>query len=174
MCVSVCLPTNTLSSPFPPSLAPSLEFSSIQSSPVHHKLRATLLSPISPSLPPPFRNQRLRNCGLLFQKSALRCNRRPVTTAASGFAYHYLQHHAVRTQSYLDTLRLQKRGASQTASSGLETRLSRHLPDCDLRRLEAGHRPFTAPSYCFRRRHWIYTLFFFTHTHSPLRVSLVR
>lgn len=43
--VSVCLPTNTLSSPFPPSLAPSLEFSSIQSSPVHHKLRATQLFP---------------------------------------------------------------------------------------------------------------------------------
>lgn len=96
LCVSlsVCLPTNTLSSPFPPSLAPSLEFSSIQSSPVRHKLRATLLCPISPSLPPPFRNQRLRNCGLLFQKSALRRNRRPVTIAASGFAYHYLQHHS--------------------------------------------------------------------------------
>lgn len=42
LCVCVRLPTNTLSSPFPPSLAHSLEFSSIQFSPPQASCNSTL------------------------------------------------------------------------------------------------------------------------------------
>lgn len=74
----------------------------------------------------------------------------------------------VRTRSYLDTLRLQKRGASQTASSGLETRLSRHLPDSDLREAGGWTPTFYGPlPIVSGRRHWIYTLLFFSHSLSP-------
>lgn len=107
--VSVCLPTNTLSSSLPPSLAPPLDL-------VHHKLRAT-------RFPPSLQCSSISflfgtndcDCGLLFQKAALRCNRYPVTATASGLAATADLRYSCRKGGLADRL------------FGRETRLSRDL-----------------------------------------------
>ena len=128
------LTTNTLSpSPaLPPPLVPKLHQHSLT-----HPLCGTIDS----------------DCGHLFQKSALRLNRYPVTATASGWARRYC--------SSIQYCR--KRGGSQTASSGwrhLATHTERQT-DSDLSR-RLGHRPLTALPVFFPGGSWIYTYFFGT------------
>lgn len=145
--VSVCLPTNTLSASLPP-LAPSPDLV------VHHKPRATQFSPSlqCSSIDLPLRNLRSQLWALVSET----CTRAQSTSSDC---------HCKWARRYCrPQIQLQKRGASQTASSGgrqdcRET--CADLADSDLRRLEAGHRPFTALPIVSVGGPDLYILFFF-------------
>lgn len=157
VCLSlcVCLPTNTLSSPFPPSLAPSLEFvqlnsprlsffssSSSSSEPTTAELW-TLVSEICTSVQSTSSDYRCKWVCL------------PLP-AASRSTYPVVLRHPTAAEKGghrrppLRGWRQDSRDTCQTVTSG-GWRL-----DTDLLR---------PSSYCFRGRHWIYTLLFF-HVHS--------
>lgn len=138
-----CLPTNTLSPSVPPAfprLSPPQELRVTQSSPLAAVLIHLLI----------LFGTNDCDCGLLFQKSAT-----PAQSISSDCHCKWARRYC-RPQ-----IQLQKRGARRPPlRAGHKTDCRETCADSDLRRLEAGHRPFTALPVASGRALDLYLLFF--------------